>query len=334
VGVCQFKDVNRMDAKNMAVVLCPNLYDTSEMPPIQALGFNQSLLKFTEAAIQWRIEFRRFRPCRRAEELPLPKVADASIMRSRTALDAMSDDDDDDDDDEEDEDDDDDEEDEEDEDNEENEEQEQKKQNDNATLSTKTDKSIDKEKEKRSSQRDLREKKELTDTPLIAKKTNVKKMENESGFVSNFIKGRSGSRADTELLSRAPSKSTKSNKSQIPIIGRKGTGVMDLGVTLSSPKHKRVVVEEKKSEEKKGGEGRSSSRRIIPVETTTADDEEDDNYPIHVQVLDEDNADSDEEANYNNKPTPPQRRRRESRPKKKKIRELIPEEEEVDEKMD
>lgn len=50
--------VNRMDARNMAVVLCPNLYESTDTSPA-ALTFSESLLKFTEYAIQARVKFRK-----------------------------------------------------------------------------------------------------------------------------------------------------------------------------------------------------------------------------------------------------------------------------------
>ena len=54
---------NKMDAKNMAVVLCPNLYQNDVQSP-DALLVQQSLLKFTEFAIRHRIEYREEHPVR------------------------------------------------------------------------------------------------------------------------------------------------------------------------------------------------------------------------------------------------------------------------------
>ncbi|ETO14434.1 RhoGAP domain-containing protein [Reticulomyxa filosa] len=104
VEVCEHKDINRMDAKNMAVVLSPNLYDTSLLPTTQALVFSQSLLKFTEAAIKWRIEFRKTHPYRPPDDMPSLK-AGITVVREKTLspnLGRGGNDDDDDDDDEDD----------------------------------------------------------------------------------------------------------------------------------------------------------------------------------------------------------------------------------------
>ena len=65
--------VNRMDARNMAVVLCPNLYESTDTSPA-ALTFSESLLKFTEYAIQARVKFRKTHPYRPADDMPYIKM--------------------------------------------------------------------------------------------------------------------------------------------------------------------------------------------------------------------------------------------------------------------
>ena len=65
--------VNKMDAKNMAVVLCPNLYESTDQSPA-ALTFSAALLKFTEFAIKARIEFRRTHPFQPADDMPYIKM--------------------------------------------------------------------------------------------------------------------------------------------------------------------------------------------------------------------------------------------------------------------
>ena len=66
------KDVksNRMDAKNMAVVFCPNLYESPDINSPDALALSQNLLKFTEFAIRYRIDFRDNNPIGDPEERP------------------------------------------------------------------------------------------------------------------------------------------------------------------------------------------------------------------------------------------------------------------------
>ncbi|ETO21352.1 rac GTPase activating protein, partial [Reticulomyxa filosa] len=91
VDVCEHKDANRMDAKNMAILLCPNLFDTNEMPSSQALSFSQSLLRFTEMAIKWRIEYRKTHPFRPADDVPFMKAGTVVPVRGRAELGAMVD---------------------------------------------------------------------------------------------------------------------------------------------------------------------------------------------------------------------------------------------------
>ncbi|ETO05925.1 hypothetical protein RFI_31473 [Reticulomyxa filosa] len=89
VEVCEFKELNRMDARNIAVVLCPNLYDTSHMASPQALAFSQSLLKFMELAVKWRIEYRKTHPFRPADDLPLSKPEPLSPVQDIHQLEAV-----------------------------------------------------------------------------------------------------------------------------------------------------------------------------------------------------------------------------------------------------
>ena len=62
--------VNKMDSKNMSIVLSPNLYQLESeasgaadaMPSPAAFMFTESLQKFTQACINWRVNFRTVKP--------------------------------------------------------------------------------------------------------------------------------------------------------------------------------------------------------------------------------------------------------------------------------
>ncbi|ETO09392.1 rac GTPase activating protein [Reticulomyxa filosa] len=328
VEVYEHKDINRMDAKNMAVVLSPNLYDTSHISSAQAIVISQSLLKFTEAVIRWRIEFRKNGPC-----VP-PMTANGNNN------DADDDDDDDDDDDNDDDNENDNEEEEEDDDDEEDEddtnadaeakteENGQKKGDENKSNEITKAKVSPKEKEKEkdfkkseitpqkieingltvkpqqsqtkltsspTNSGDEQDKdKESFTLPLTMGKTNVGKMENVSGFVSNFKKVRSGSRADIpDLLVKSQSQPTHRKKPPAPSFPRKGTGVMDLGVILNAPPS--LVDDDKNDENATVPPPLTSSTSVnIP---STASSRQKNVYRSHSQTLDEDDADSDEDTN-------------------------------------
>merc|ERR1712048_1308202 len=55
---------NKMDAKNMAVVLCPNLYENNDSMQLQG-----ALLRFTEFAIRSRIQFRKNNPVQKINDM-------------------------------------------------------------------------------------------------------------------------------------------------------------------------------------------------------------------------------------------------------------------------
>lgn len=73
VDVVNTQNINKMDEKNMAVVLCPNLYE-SDMNSPDALQFSQSLLRFTEFAIRSRVKYRINNPIRPANDMPFIKA--------------------------------------------------------------------------------------------------------------------------------------------------------------------------------------------------------------------------------------------------------------------
>merc|ERR1712187_266553 len=98
-----------MDAKNMAVVLCPNLYENSNQNGADALSLQQSLLRFTEFAIRHRINFRKNNPVQEINDrLALqagltPGIADQNALAKKQNIPIIQPNDDENDDDEEDE---------------------------------------------------------------------------------------------------------------------------------------------------------------------------------------------------------------------------------------
>eukprot|EP01083_Nonionella_stella_P314263 1131504_1 len=78
---------NKMDAKNMAVVLCPNLYENDQQSA-DAMVVQQALLRFTEFAIRHRIEFRRKNPFKKINDMLAiaagltPGIADQNALEN------------------------------------------------------------------------------------------------------------------------------------------------------------------------------------------------------------------------------------------------------------
>jgi len=70
VDVIEQVQHNRMDIKNMSVVLCPNLYESDDMQSPSALILSQSLLHFTEYCIKSRIDYHKTHPYRPADDTP------------------------------------------------------------------------------------------------------------------------------------------------------------------------------------------------------------------------------------------------------------------------
>ena len=77
---------NKMDAKNMAVVLCPNLYENNDQAN-DAMSFQSALLRFTELAIRQRIQYRKNNPVQEINDMLAiqagltPGIADQNALQ-------------------------------------------------------------------------------------------------------------------------------------------------------------------------------------------------------------------------------------------------------------
>ena len=54
VEVSSYSSVNRMGAKNLAIVIAPNLFQVPELDPMRSLIFSQKVANFVQYAIEWR----------------------------------------------------------------------------------------------------------------------------------------------------------------------------------------------------------------------------------------------------------------------------------------
>ena len=57
IDIAAHKETNKMTAKNMAVVVAPNLYDPTKIAnPMKAMTISQAIVEFIQIAIAWRIQ--------------------------------------------------------------------------------------------------------------------------------------------------------------------------------------------------------------------------------------------------------------------------------------